>query len=448
MTSKFEIALTGDSMPTQSLHGYDEPEFLNLLKILRSADVAFTNLETTVRNWDQGYHDLSQGTLMTTPPALLKDLKWAGIDIVSCANNHAHDYGQEGLLATLQHLDDVGLPSSGSGQDLEAARAPAYIETHAGRVALISATSMFKAWQKASLSSDAVMGRPGISTLAYEYSYTVDQEAFAALTRLDSALGFDILRERRRQGFFSDNEVSKITEESIEFVGGNFTVGDKFGLTTIPNAADLEAVCATITEARHNADWVIFSFHSHELGGTKFLSADHETEVDAPAEFVHATAHAAINSGADIVAGHGPHFPLGIEVYKGKPIFYSCGNLIFQNESVSRIPREALARFNLPEDAPPEAFQEARTNNGRKGFPSHERFWESYIATCQYHGNFLERIEIHPIELGHEMPRGERGRPRLARGTQASKILDWIDNMSRQYGTKMNHQEVVAKLSL
>jgi poly-gamma-glutamate synthesis protein (capsule biosynthesis protein) len=41
-------------------------------------------------------------------------------------------------------------------------------------------------------------------------------------------------------------------------------------------------------------------------------------------------AHAAIEAGADIVIGHGPHQPLAIEVYRGRPIFYGLGNFSFK----------------------------------------------------------------------------------------------------------------------
>jgi len=40
-------------------------------------------------------------------------------------------------------------------------------------------------------------------------------------------------------------------------------------------------------------------------------------------------AHAAIDAGADVVVGHGPHFVLPVEVYQGKPIFYGMGNFSF-----------------------------------------------------------------------------------------------------------------------
>ena len=40
-------------------------------------------------------------------------------------------------------------------------------------------------------------------------------------------------------------------------------------------------------------------------------------------------AHAAIDAGADIVIGHGPHYSLPVEIYKGKPIFYGLGSFSF-----------------------------------------------------------------------------------------------------------------------
>ena len=40
-------------------------------------------------------------------------------------------------------------------------------------------------------------------------------------------------------------------------------------------------------------------------------------------------AHAAIDAGADIVIGHGPHYSLPVEAYRGKPIFYGLGSFSF-----------------------------------------------------------------------------------------------------------------------
>ena len=111
---EFNIALTGDSMLSRPLAVFREERYLALVNILKSADVAFTNLETTVRTWDEGSPGITQGTFMTTEPRLLQDLKWMGINMVSCANNHAFDYGEGGVLATIKHLDEAGLIHAGN----------------------------------------------------------------------------------------------------------------------------------------------------------------------------------------------------------------------------------------------------------------------------------------------------------------------------------------------
>jgi len=101
----FTIALTGDCMLTRRLSIFREERFQALVNTIRQADAAFTNLETTVHTWDEGAPGITQGTFMTTDPALLEDLKWLGIKFVSCANNHAFDYGEGGMLATIKDDD-------------------------------------------------------------------------------------------------------------------------------------------------------------------------------------------------------------------------------------------------------------------------------------------------------------------------------------------------------
>ena len=63
---------------------------------------------------------------------------------------------------------------------------------------------------------------------------------------------------------------------------------------------------------------------------------------EVPAEFIGAFARAMIDAGADLVVGHGPHLLRGLELYKGKPIFYSLGNFIGQNELVAEDPGRRL----------------------------------------------------------------------------------------------------------
>ncbi len=129
----FTAALAGDCMLTRRLSVYDEPEYLGLVDIFRKADAGFVNLEGVVRTPDEGTPGITQGTYMTVAPKLLEDLKWFGVNLVCCANNHAFDYGEGGLLATMRHLDAAGIAHAGSGQNLAEARMPGYLETKNGQ---------------------------------------------------------------------------------------------------------------------------------------------------------------------------------------------------------------------------------------------------------------------------------------------------------------------------
>ena len=137
------MALAGDTMLTRALKPFNEENFLALAELIRGADIALCNLETSVRDDREGIPGQGGGggTPMTTIPGLLDDLKWIGIDGVSYANNHVGDYGPTGMLAAFEHLKRAGVPFAGAGASLMEARRPAYIDTRSGRIALIAAAS-------------------------------------------------------------------------------------------------------------------------------------------------------------------------------------------------------------------------------------------------------------------------------------------------------------------
>src|SRR5262249_7946150 len=119
------MLLAGDVMPSRGLTPFDEPDYRALVELIRGADVAFANLETTVRTRDEGAPGWTQGTPMTTPPALLDDLKWMGFGLLSNANNHATDYGTGGLLATPKPVQPARPPwASAAGKPAQAAQPP------------------------------------------------------------------------------------------------------------------------------------------------------------------------------------------------------------------------------------------------------------------------------------------------------------------------------------
>jgi poly-gamma-glutamate capsule biosynthesis protein CapA/YwtB (metallophosphatase superfamily) len=439
-TGNFTIALAGDTMLTRQLTPFKEERFIALRGILRDVDAAFANLEGTVHNWNEGTPGITQGTFMTTEPKLLDDLKWFGINMVSCANNHAFDYGEGGVLANLKHLDDAGIAHAGTGRNLAEARAPAYLDTPNGRVALVAATATFRPWNQAGEQRPDLRGRPGINPLGFQTAYNVDAAAFEQLKRISRELGFEKSHERARKHFYSDKEIPDAKAAELSLLGNRYLLAERFAIETKSSERDLQDNLRWIREARRQADWLVVSVHCHEFGGASLLTAGSRAELEETADFVTRFAHQAIDEGADIFVGHGSHFPMGIEIYRGKPIFYSVGNFIFQNETVGFFPADAYERFDLDLKATPSDFLDARTAGGKKGHPSDPAYWENMFAVCEFAGGKLKAIKVHPIDQGFGRPRPQRGRPILAEGEVAARVIDRVIKLSQRYATKISRR--------
>lgn len=427
----------GDTMPTRRLTVYDEPQYLALVELMRSADASIANLETTVRRPDEGHPNISTGTIMSTPPELLADLAWMGINLVSSSNNHATDYGVGGILASIDHLRKAGLAFAGIGATLTAARAPCYLETAKGRIGLVSATSFFAAHARAGDSRPDAPGRPGINPLRFSKIHTVDDEAFRDVARIKEALGLSLAQKRNAAHFYSRSEAPLDLEDEQVFLEGRFRRGDGFAVSTEVHRGDAEANLRQIREARRRADWVVFAFHNHEMGAAGQESAKSKADLEEPAGFALDFARAAIEAGADMVVFHGPHVPLGVEVHRGRPILHSLGNFVLQNDTVASYPADAYDRFGLPIDATPADFIDERSGHGTRGFDASLRYWLSIVADAEFRAGRLTGLKLHPVDLGHTAARSERGRPVLARGDAARIVLERVRDLSMRFGTEI-----------
>src|SRR4051812_2716131 len=125
----FTLALTGDSIIMQRLSVFKEPEFTKLFDLIRGSDAAFTNLETLFHDYEAPPAHESGGTWMRTDPPILKELVWAGFDLVSRANNHAGDFGVLGAQITSRYVREAGLVEAGVGNSLTEAREAKFLET-------------------------------------------------------------------------------------------------------------------------------------------------------------------------------------------------------------------------------------------------------------------------------------------------------------------------------
>ncbi len=419
----FTMALAGDSIITRRLSVYQEPAFLKLIDLIRGADVSFTNLEMLFHDYEPYAMNESGGTYMRAEPALVKELVWAGFDLVSRANNHTGDYGVLGMRLTTKYVDQAGLVQAGVGESLAEAREAKFLETAKARVALISVASTFPDHARAGRTRGDMPARPGLSPLRFSTTYTVTR---GRLEGLRAALKEASLR-------------APDSGDALQVFGNRFVVGDTPGVRTEPRKEDVDEVAAVVSSATRLADYTIVTFHAHEgQGGNRSL----------PADFLVAFAHAVIDGGADIVAGHGPHVVRGVEIYKGKPILYSLGDFIFQNETLLRLPSENYEPFGLGVEAQVADFNAKRYNNDRSGFPADREIWEAIVALPQWQGKRLVSLELQPITLGFGQAPAVRGRPMLPPPDLARKILDDVITRSKPFGTAITVENGVGRIAL
>lgn len=434
--NSIDILATGDTILNRRLRD-DGDACAGLTRLVRAADVAFTNLELTtppepLMPWAE-----SQGMHLQARPWVLDELHDLGFNLYNLANNHAIDYTLAGIQGTMRELEARGLTYAGAGGDLAAARAAAYLETTAGRVALIGVTSSFPVGAQAGPAGNDMGGRPGINPLRYETRYVLDERRIAHLREIDEVLGTAaVLRRWLDAGF--DYQVPQGAYPFLRFLGDplHFHAGDTPGVRTFCHAQDLADIQRAVSAAKRQADLVLVSFHAHEgqSGDINCLDA---------ADFVNEAAHAWIDAGADVVIGHGPHVVRPIELYRGKPIFYSLGNFMFMPSTVDRFPAEMYQRHRLPANATAADLHDALSRHADgtpKGFHADSRYWTSFVPVCHFEGPDLVSIDLHPITLTRA-PRAHEGTPRLADAEEGQKMLTFLGEISKQFGTDIQSRK-------
>ncbi|HPF45858.1 MAG: CapA family protein [Alphaproteobacteria bacterium] len=417
----FTMALTGDSIITRPLSPYKEPEFLKMIEMIRGADMAFTNLEMLFHDYEMYPMAESGGTYMRGDPKLAKELVWAGFDMVSRANNHTGDYGVKGMELTTQYVWEAGLVQAGVGMSLAEAREAKFLETDKARVALISISSTFARHMAAGRSRDNIPPRPGLNPLRYSKTYILPEDQFENLRATGESLGLFMDQDGSPRG------TSESRPNAFNLFGQWYEKGDIAGERTEANAGDVEEINAVVRNAKKLADYVIVTIHAHEEKGRR----------EIPADFIGDFARSAIDAGADLFVGHGPHALRGIEMYKDRPIIYSLGDFMFQNETLLRLPAENYAPYGLDDNAHVADFNDKRYKGGTSGFPALREIWESVIAMPTFDGQNIKELALYPITLGYGLPEQVRGRPLLAKGELAQKILNDLVERSKPYGTEI-----------
>ncbi|GBQ33044.1 poly-gamma-glutamate biosynthesis like protein [Gluconacetobacter sacchari DSM 12717] len=422
------LALTGDSILLRPLNSYTDPAARPLFDLIRASDVAFTNLEVVPNDYEGDPALESGGSHFGAPAHVLDDLAQAGFSLFSAANNHSLDYSISGLRKALGALKARRMCFAGIGENLEEARRPTYLTHPSGTVALLACSSTFGRGQEASEQTRDMPGRPGLNPLRFQTCHTVSPADLATLRDLSDRLGFSLIhREAIKLGF----AFPRADRTVFPFLGHDFRAGERTATTTEASERDVEGIVRWIEEARLVSDLVVVSVHNHEFGHDRDGVPDYHT----PPQFLRDFARRAIEAGADVIVGHGPHVIRGFELYNGKPIFYSLGNFIGQNELVGRLPSDSYTFFRAPPDMTPARLYRLRTDNDRKSFPAEPMFWESILPICTFRGRTLESIRFHAIDLQLGLPMHRRGTPILATPERGERVLERFAALSRPFGT-------------
>ncbi len=244
--------------------------FARISDTLHTADVLFGNLECCL------YQPADAGSVMDegfyAAPAAGQALKHAGYSVLGNANNV--NYGAAAIRSSLHELDLLGIPCTGAGLDRAQAHAPAIIERGGVRYGFLQRTSVY--WPT---NHEAGERTPGIAALRGHTAYQLP------------------LHKTRP-------EIPPANRPGVPPI-----------IVTWADAQYLAEYVAEIAALRRKVDVLVASQHW----------GLHEEVLDYMSEI----AHAAIDAGADIVIGHGPHYSLPVEIYKGKPVFYGLGGFSF-----------------------------------------------------------------------------------------------------------------------
>ena len=413
----FTLAAVGDLIMKRTSGLPDDPAFQGLIKIIRDADVGFANAES---NFADLLHFQGPVQGFLGPKEIAGEVKAMGFTMVNRANNHSFDGFLDGFSATNDLLAEAGVVYAGAGRDLDEARAPRFLATPKGRVGLIG---MHNTQDTRGGSNplpgmmgalSAAGGRPGISILNLTKSIMLTPEQVAALKKVRDAA------YERRTLYSNPLPSPSVNEpaEQVDMFGYRFQVGEKPGENVFTmNPQDLREILRSVRAGKQYSDFMMVAIHTHQ-GHTDFQRA-HFSEY--PPGFLVTLAHQAVDNGADAFLGSGVHVLRGIEIYKGKPIFYGLAE--FFNDMDTMPSGDPANEGTLIARGPNSVTDPIN--------------YESVLTLSRYDKAKLQEVRLYPVEEGWAGPLSKRGTPMLVSGAIAQRILGRLQKISEPFGTKI-----------
>jgi poly-gamma-glutamate synthesis protein (capsule biosynthesis protein) len=315
---------------------------------------------------------------------------------------------------------------AGSGKNLEDARAPAFLDTPKGRIAIVGMHTPNNDNTMASLQSGNVGGRPGLNGLRYTTYHIVNQEQFDALKKIRAALYTPPAGTTNTVRLRDANP-----KDRLQLFGVWYQLGATPGTKTFEmNDEDLTGILRSIRNGKYFSDFMIATIHAHQGP----VTAQQWLFEDGTPDFLIELAHKSIDSGADVFVGHGPHVLRGVEIYKGKPVFYGLGEFFYQWHMDASI--MAGSWWNNPT---PSGEADSIIDAANRVSPNWRPInYESMVAVSRYDKSRLVEVRLHPTSGQFEGPVSQLGIPRTAPPAMAERILQRVQALSKPFGTTIS----------
>jgi len=362
----------------QQISRLPEPDHQQLFRLMQEADIAYGNLEFSINSRPELQRPFYN---FRADPEFVWEVAAIGINLVSTANNHALDFGPEGLAECLKALDHASISHAGAGLTLAAAHAPETMRTQSQKTRFALLSTMRYWTQK----------------------YRCGDPDGPCLATIDPA------------------------EILVAGKGGNVETVEG------PLASDIATMEDDVVLAKRHSDIVMVSIHNHDLSHHRAYGIQDTTPLNDEIMY-----RKAIEAGADIVLGTGPHVLRGIEIYKGKPIFYSLSDFIYQYRTPDKIPIDLIHQRDgeIPRG----------TNESVWDRRDPERIFEGVLVRMTVNGGKLKRIQLVPVTIDDEGPL--YGVPRMATARRAKEVIELLQKLSAPYKTAIVSMDWYAEVTL
>ncbi|MGO4339892.1 CapA family protein [Labrys sp. KB_33_2] len=399
MPSPFTLVLTGQSLIHHDVRQVSDEGFAAIKSLIRQADIAFTNFETTIFGQHGGW-PMKGSYFGCSAPVVLDALKDVGFNALALSNNHAFDLGPPGILSTLEEVAARDFLHAGIGADLSQARQPG-IKTFGKRsVALVAMDAgPGPATMYAADATDQRPARPGVNGLEVSRIFELDSSRFDVLSGIQET--FQSSPMERGNYAQPDDPPELQSADDIDFYGTIFRRANENKRRILVDEASLAIHLSAIRKAAAEGAFVIAYLHHHH-----WEPSWREVPI-----WVQTFARACVDAGAGVFVSHGAPVLQPVEIYRGAPIFYGLGNFLFHLN-------EGEVVWSAPE------------------------VWKSVVATCRFDANAqLQSIDLHPIVIGGERLEAQNYHERIvalpAPTALATEMIEDLAARSRAYGVSI-----------